>query len=212
MPSRGQNHSRSGGSRHEQGNLHLREFPVTELTKALGCPRENAMEVTKTLIELSTIACSRFGVPSALKKTIGSLINAPEHEDLLTKPSDLPPDPRWERLASAIIPPLPDGFPVATLRATSPAALEVLKESVAALGADLRELQLNPILPTTAMALRDAIQAVRGMANRNLELKEHTLGAVRQLQIYHKVGPQWAMVTPPEQRILDSFLSTTKSP
>ena len=81
MPSRGQNHARSGGSHHE-GNLHLQEFPVTELTEALGCPRENAMEVTRALIDLSTIACSRFGIPSASKATVRSLINAPDKPDL----------------------------------------------------------------------------------------------------------------------------------
>ncbi len=211
MPSRGQNHARSGGSHHE-GNLNLQEFSVTELTEALGCPRANPMEVTKALIELSKIACSRFGVPSALKKTVGSLINAPDHEDLLTKPSNLPPDPRWERLASAIIPPVPDGFPIATLRTTSQAALEVLKESVAGLAADLKELGLKPITPATAMALRNAIQVVRRMATENQELREENLKAVRQLQIYHKVGPGWAMVTPQEHRFLDSFLSSRETP
>jgi hypothetical protein len=207
MPSCRQNHARSGGAHHE-GNLNLQEFPVTELTEALGCPRANPMEVTKALIELGKIACSRFGVPSALKKTIGSLINASNHEDLLTKPSDLPPDTRWERLASAIIPPVPDGFPIATLRTTSAAALEVLKESVASLGADLKELRLKPIAHATAMALQDQMHVVRGMANENPELREENLRALRQLQIYHKVGPEWAMVTPLEHL----FLSWCASP
>lgn len=210
MPSRGQNHARSGGSHHE-GNLNLQEFPVTELTEALGCPRANPMEVTKALIELSKIACSRFGVPSALKKTVGSLINAPDHEDLLTKPSNLPPDPRWERLASAIIPPVPDGFPIAILRTTSAAALEVLKEAVASLGADLKELRLKPIAHETAIPLQDAIKVLREMANENPELREENLRAVRQLQIYHKVGPEWAVVTPLEHLFLSWCARATEA-
>jgi hypothetical protein len=81
------------------------------------------------------------------------------------------------------------------LRTTSQAALEVLKESVAALAADLKELRLKPIASATAMALQDAIKDIREMANENPELREENLRAVRQLQIYHKVGPEWAMVT-----------------
>jgi hypothetical protein len=88
--------------------LYLQEFPVTELTESLGCSQANPMEVTKALIEVSKAACCRFGVPSALKETVRSLINAPTVADLLVKPSDPPSDPRWERLASAIMPPLPE--------------------------------------------------------------------------------------------------------
>lgn len=211
MPSRGRNHARSGGS-HNEGNLHLQEFPVTELTEALECPRANAMEVTNALIELSKTACSRFGVPSALKETVRALINAPNVAELLVKPSDLPSDPRWERLAGAIMPPLPDGFPVATLRTTSQAALEVLKESVAGFAADLKDLGLKPIVPATAIALGHALQFVRRMANEDQELREENLMAVRQLQIYHKVGSAWAMVTPREHRFLDTFLSARETP
>ena len=137
-----------------------------------------------------------------LKKTIGSLINAPNHEKLLTKPSDLPPEPRWERLASAIIPPVPDGFPIATLRTTSAAALEVLKESVALLAADLSGLRLKPISQSTALALQDSIQSVRDIAAEDRESREESLRAARQLQIYHKVGPEWARVTPLEHLFL----------
>jgi hypothetical protein len=211
MPSRGQNHARSRGPHHE-GNLQLQEFPVTELTEALGCPRANPMEVTKALIELSKIACSRFGAPSSTKERVRALIDAPDQADLLAKTLDLPSDPRWDRLAAAIIPPEADGFRIATLRTTSAAALEVLKESVASLAADFKELQLKPIAHATAMALQNAIQVVRRMANEHQELREENLKAVRQLQIYHKVGPEWAMVTPQEHRFLDSFLSTRETP
>lgn len=160
------------------------------------------MEVTKALIELSTIACSRFGIPSASKETVRSLINAPDKADLLVKPPHLPTDARWERLASAIIPPAPDGFPIATLRTTSKATLEVLKESVALLAAELRELRLRPISQSTALALRDSIQSVRDIAAEDRESRGESLSAARQLQIYHKVGPEWARVTPLEHLFL----------
>ena len=202
MASRGQNHSRAGGSSFEQVNLHLKEYPVTELTKALGCPRENEMEVTRALIELSTIACSRFGVPWTSQEAVRSLINAPSKADLLAKPLHLPTDARWERLAEAILPPVPDGFPIAALRTTSESTLEVLKESVASLAADLRELRLKPISDTTAMTLRGSIKSVREIATQNSEWREEGLRAARQLAIYHEVGPQWSMVTPLEHLFL----------
>jgi hypothetical protein len=160
------------------------------------------MEVTRALIELSKTACSRFGTPSATKEAVRSLINAPNKAELLAKQIDLPPDARWERLASAIIPPETDGFPIATLRTTSRAALEVLKESVASLAKDLRELQLKPIADRTAMALKDVVESVRGMATETPEFREENAQAARQLKIYHAVGPEWARVTPLEHLFL----------
>ncbi len=202
MPSHGSHKSQPRADRFQQEHLRPQEFPVTELSVALECRRSNEIEVTQALIGLCKAAVSRFGAPVATHKTVGELIGARSQSTLLCKSTDITPDPRWERLAHAIIPPLPDGFPIATLRTTSRLELEALKGAVASLAKDINELHLKPISPTIAVALQGSLEAVRHHAVENDELKECNLNALRQLKLHLEVGPEWGRVTPLEHLFL----------
>jgi hypothetical protein len=206
--------ARTTKAHQEASSFRFQEFSVTELTKALGCPRAHEMEVTRALIDLCKTAVIRFGIPVAAHRTISELTGAPNIPTLLFKHSDVPLDPRWERLAGSVIPPAEGGFPIATLKAPSRSALEGLKGAVETLVADLKELGLKPISDITASALKDSIHTVREQAHETPDLRENGLNALRQLKIYHEVGAEWARVTSLEHFFLTgcTLPDTSKSP
>lgn len=192
--------------------LRLQDFSVTELTEALGCPRANAMEVTRALVDLCKTAAIRFGVPPASRETIRKLIDAPDNSMLLVKTNDISSDPRWERLASCVVPPVDGGFPVASLRAPSSSALEGLKEAVALFKAEIEALRLKPISERNATLLKDSIEKLRQEARHDKDWKNEKFPACRQLTLFHKVGPQWALVSTFERLFLSRCVAPEESP
>lgn len=182
----------------------------------LGVNKGHEPVALQALRDLARTCVIRFGIPTRETSSLPAVLEIPDTSNLNYPPRGIEIDPRWERLHRALRLPADGCFaldgPLIIAYERDRAALQ---EAISGLFLDLKGAgRLQAIDPEVAITLKAYIDKVGGAVydQKVVEQKDSSpesyralVQAFRQLSLYFKDGPEWALVSEIEHRILRAF-------
>lgn len=170
----------------------------------------------EALRDLARTCVIRFGIPSDQVSSLPTILDIPHTSNLKYPPRGIQVDPRWERLSGALRLPAEGAFALdGPLIIANERERAALQGAIEGLVADVQGAgRLQAIDPQIAATLKNHIDAVRiavysdkvvSLQSTNPESYKALVQALRQLAIYTKDGPKWALVSEQEHQILTAF-------
>lgn len=219
---------------HEVGLYKMQEYPATELAAALGfypAHRDSfdyahTLKLKDRLAEVCTRCAIRFGLPDQTRNALGDALGLPKNPVLRYPHPEIPMDPRWEALGSALRFPSPGDFPLVHLHVSNARQLQEIKNALPSLLEDLdlrnrprHESLHQPLFHPIARKVGDKLigkqHAVKSYGDNDTSPegynREIARNMHRQMRIYLAVGCEWTLVNSLESLALFSC-TTSQSP
>ncbi len=183
------------------------------------CREPFALDALRYLARACVI---RFGIPRHQESLLPTSLGIPTNSNLNYPPRGIEVDPRWERLSRALRLPAEGGLAIdGPLVIANQRERAALQGAIEGLVTDLKKAgELRAIDPSIANTLRAYIDKVREAVydHKVVEHKDSRpesykalVQAFRQLALYFKDGPQWALVSEKEHQILQAFAEEVRN-
>ena len=193
-----------------------------EFAAQLGVEEGSEPRALQALRDLARACVIRFGIPRDHVSSLPSILEISSTSNLNYPPRGIEVDPRWERLSRALRLPAEGGLALdGPLLIANECERAALQGAIEGLVTDLKKAgELRTIDPRIATTLTAYIDEVRKTVydDRVVEHKESRpesykalVQAFRQLALYCKDGPQWALVSEKEHQILQAFAEEVRT-